>query len=165
MKALKNVFLFLDSLFEKVAIGSLVAMIIIVTLQVFTRKLFHYVLFWSEEITLLMLIWFSFMGIAVGVREKLHLAIESFTDKLPKSVIKVIDKFVLLCTIAFGFYLLKYGWDFTVLMKDSTLPATQLSNAWSYAVMPITGLMTMIYAFLQLIGIDTRRHNIGGGGH
>ncbi|WP_284037382.1 TRAP transporter small permease [Neobacillus sp. 114] len=165
MKALKRFCLLIDSLFEKVALGSLVAMIIIVTLQVFTRKLFNFVLFWSEEVTLLMLCWFSFMGIAIGVREKLHLAIESFTTKLPPAAINVIDKVVSLATMAFGYYLLKYGWDFTVLMSESTLPATKLSNAWEYGVMPITGFMMIIYAFLQLIGIDTRRHNVQGGGH
>ncbi|ULT57311.1 TRAP transporter small permease [Neobacillus drentensis] len=165
MKALKRFCLFIDSLFEKVAIGSLIAMIIIVTLQVFTRKLFNFVLFWSEEVTLLLLCWFSFMGIAIGVREKLHLAIESFTAKLPPAIINIIEKLVSLATMAFGWYLLKYGWDFTVLMGDSTLPATKLSNAWEYAVMPITGFMMIIYAFLQLIGVDTRRHNIEGGGH
>ncbi|WP_042460664.1 TRAP transporter small permease [Neobacillus dielmonensis] len=165
MNGLKRVFLFLDSLFEKVAIGSLIVMIVIVTLQVFTRKLFNYVISWSEEVTLLLLCWFSFMGIAIGVREKLHLSIESFTEKLPPFVLKVIDKIVLLATIAFGLYLLKYGWDFTVLMKDSTLPATKLSNSWAYAVMPITGFMMIVYAFLQFIGIDTRRHKIEGSGH
>jgi TRAP-type C4-dicarboxylate transport system permease small subunit len=165
VNGLKRFFLFIDSLFEKVALGSLIVMIIIVTLQVFTRKLFNYVISWSEEVTLLLLCWFSFMGIAIGVREKLHLSIESFTSKLPPAVIKVIEKVVLLSTIAFGLYLLKYGWDFTVLMKDSTLPATKLSNSWAYAVMPITGFMMMIYAFLQLIGVDTKRHKIEGGGH
>ena len=165
MKGLKRICLMIDSLFEKVAIGSLILMIIIVTLQVFTRKLFNFVLFWSEEVTLLLLCWFSFMGIAIGVREKLHLSIESFTAKLPPVANMVIDKIVLLSTMAFGFYLLKYGWDFTVLMGGSTLPATKLSNGWEYAVMPITGFMMIIYAFLQLIGIDTRRHNIEGGGH
>ncbi|MFJ5624130.1 TRAP transporter small permease [Peribacillus loiseleuriae] len=165
MKGLKRFCLFIDSLFEKVAIGSLIVMIIIVTLQVFTRKLFNFVLFWSEEVTLLLLCWFSFMGIAIGIREKLHLAIESFTAKLPPAANKVIDKLVALGTIAFAVFLIKYGWDFTVLMSTSTLPATKLSNAWEYAVMPITGFMMIIYAFLQLIGIDTRRHNVEGGGH
>ncbi|MFS0643604.1 TRAP transporter small permease [Siminovitchia sp. 179-K 8D1 HS] len=163
MKGLKQACLFIDSLFEKVALGSLIAMIIIVTLQVFTRKLFHFVLFWSEEVTLLLLCWFSFMGIAIGVREKLHLAIESFTANLPPAAINVLDKVVALGTMAFAVYLIKYGWDFTVLMSDSTLPATKLSNAWEYAIMPITGFMMIIYAFLQLIGIDTRRHHLEGG--
>lgn len=165
MKGLKQACLFIDSLFEKVALGSLIAMIIIVTLQVFTRKLFNFVLFWSEEVTLLLLCWFSFMGIAIGVREKLHLAIESFTAKLPPAAINVLDKVVALGTMAFAVYLIKYGWDFTVLMSDATLPATKLSNAWEYAVMPITGFMMIIYALLQLIGIDTRRHHLEGGSH
>ncbi|HJV46643.1 MAG TPA: TRAP transporter small permease [Bacillota bacterium] len=165
MRGLKRLFLSLDSIFENAAIVSLIVMIVIVTLQVFTRKLFNFVFFWSEEVTLVLLCWFSFMGIAIGFREKLHLAIDSITNMMPAWVNKVIDKAVLLSTIAFGYFLLKYGWDFTVLMADSTLPATKMSNSWFYAVMPLTGLMIIIYAVLQILGIETKRHNVGGGGH
>lgn len=165
MKGLKRFCLGIDRLFENVAIWSLVVMIVIVTLQVTTRKLFNFVFFWSEEITLLLLVWFSFMGIAIGVREHLHLAVDSFTVMLPKSVNKVIDKVVSIATILFGLYLVKYGWDFTQLMVGSTLPATKMSNSIFYAVMPVSGVMMCIYAFLQLLGIETKRHNVGEGGH
>nr|WP_254776785.1 TRAP transporter small permease subunit [Paenibacillus sp. yr247] len=47
-----------------------------------TRKLFDFVFFWSEEVTMLLLIRFSFMGIAIGFREKLYLGIDPFTHKL-----------------------------------------------------------------------------------
>ncbi|UJF34854.1 TRAP transporter small permease [Paenibacillus hexagrammi] len=166
MKALKRIALFIDSFFENFAQVSLLVMILIVTVQVITRKLFNHVFFWSEEVTMVLLIWFSFMGIAVGFREKLHLAIDSFTVKLPPSVNKVIDKVVSVGCIAFGIYLVKYGWDFTILMKDSTLPATKLPNSVFYAVMPLTGIMVCIYSFLQLLGIHTNRHKgMEEGGH
>ncbi|MGQ7277295.1 TRAP transporter small permease subunit [Brevibacillus thermoruber] len=32
-------------------------------MQVFTRKLFNFVFFWSEEVTLLLLGWLAFMGL------------------------------------------------------------------------------------------------------
>ncbi|WP_416358653.1 TRAP transporter small permease subunit [Brevibacillus thermoruber] len=41
------------------------------TMQVFTRKLFNFVFFWSEEVTLLLLGWLAFMGIALGFRENI----------------------------------------------------------------------------------------------
>ncbi len=157
--------LLVDSFLENFAILSLLAMILIVTLQVTTRKLFNYVFFWSEEITLLLLIWFSFMGIAIGFREKLHLAIDSFSRLLPEEVNRILDKVIDLATITFGLYLLVYGWRFTVLMNSSTLPATNLPNSLQYAVMPLAGAMICIYGLLSLIGIDTVRHQGIEGGH
>ncbi|TXK81474.1 TRAP transporter small permease [Paenibacillus sp. N3.4] len=166
MKIITRILLSIDSFFENFAQASLLTMILIVTVQVITRKLFNYVFHWSEEITMVLLIWFSFMGIAIGFREKLHLAIDSFTVKLPKSVNNVIDKLVSIGSIAFGIYLIKYGWDFAVLMNSSTLPATKLPNSVFYAVMPLTGVMICVYTILQLFGVNTKRHHgIEEGGH
>src|SRR4051812_23661153 len=94
VKVLKRLALAIDTFFENLALLSLLSMVLIVTLQVFTRKLFNFVFFWSEEVTLLLLVWFSFMGIAIGFREKLHLAIDSFTHLLPKAVNRVLDKII-----------------------------------------------------------------------
>ncbi|MDQ0115549.1 TRAP transporter small permease [Paenibacillus harenae] len=157
-KTLKRIALAVDSLFENFALISIASMAIIVAIQVITRKLFNFVFFWSEEVTLLLMVWFSFMGIAIGFREKLHLAMDSFTNLLPKRFNRVLDKIILVCVFAFGLYLVKNGWAFTVLMNESTLPATKLPNSIMYLVMPITGIMICVYTFLQLIGIETIRH-------
>lgn len=157
-KALKRIALAIDSLFENFALISIASMAVIVAIQVITRKLFNFVFFWSEEVTLLLMVWFSFMGIAIGFREKLHLAMDSFTNLLPKKFNKVLDKIILVCVFAFGVYLVKNGWAFTVLMNESTLPATKLPNSIMYLVMPITGVMICVYTFLQLIEIETIRH-------
>lgn len=157
-KTIKRIALAIDSLFENFALVAIASMAIIVAIQVITRKLFNFVFFWSEEITLLLMVWFSFMGIAIGFREKLHLAMDSFTNLLPKRINKVLDKVIQVCIFAFGFYLVKNGWEFTVLMNESTLPATKLPNSIMYLVMPITGVMICVYTFLQLIGIETIRH-------
>jgi TRAP-type C4-dicarboxylate transport system permease small subunit len=166
MRTIKKIALCIDSFFENIAQISLVSMILIVTLQVITRRLFNYVFFWSEEITMVLLIWFTFMGIAIGFREKLHLAIDSFTVKLPRKVNLGIDKLVSMGSLAFGIFMIKYGWDFTVLMNSSTLPATKLPNSAFYAVMPLAGIMISLYAMLELLGVNTRRHQgMEEGGH
>jgi TRAP-type transport system small permease protein len=163
MKAIRKIALAIDSFFETFALLGLLAMIIIVTVQVMTRKLFSFVFFWSEEVTLILLIWFCFMGIAIGFREKLHLGIDSFTKYLPRKVDFILDKIIYASIFAFGAYLVYYGWDFTKIMNESTLPATDLPNSIIYVVMPITGLMTCVYSLLQFLGIDTARHdNLGG---
>ncbi|NIK70823.1 MULTISPECIES: TRAP transporter small permease [unclassified Paenibacillus] len=164
MKTLKKIALAIDTLLETVTLIGLVTMIIIVTVQVFTRKVFSFVFHSSEEITMLLMVWFSFLGIAFGFREHLHMGIDSFTSKLPKAVNYVLDKVIGITIFAFGVYLLHYGWDFTKLMSESELPATGWPNSLLYLVMPITGVLVCVYAILQLIGIDTRRHK-GLGGH
>jgi TRAP-type transport system small permease protein len=158
MKLIKKVGLLIDSAFENLTLLFLVALIFIVTTQVFTRKLFNFVFFWSEEITLLLLAWFAFMAIAIGVREYIHLGIDSFTNLFGKKFNKFWDKVIDLSVFAFGLYLMVQGWEFTVLMLDSTLPATKLPSSVTYVAMPLTGVMICAYALLQLFNIKTNRH-------
>ncbi|TJY41317.1 TRAP transporter small permease [Cohnella pontilimi] len=165
MKRLKKVWLAIDTFVESFALISLLAIIILVTIQVFTRKLLNYVFPWGEETILILLAYFSFLGIAIGFREKLHLGIDSFTEKLPKPVNQVLDKIIYLSIFAFGGYLVYYGWSFTKLMNESRLSATDLPSSIVYVIMPITGVLTCVYSALQLFGADTSRHHGMGGEH
>lgn len=164
MKYVKKVGLLIDAIFENAAIIALVLLVAVVTTQVFTRKLFNFVFFWSEEVTLLFLVWFAFMGIALGFRETIHMGIDSFTNLLPGKINKLLDKVISISIFAFGLYLVIQGWDFTVLMAESTLPATKLPSSVTYLVMPVTGIMICCYAALQLFGIETTRHEDLGEG-
>jgi TRAP-type C4-dicarboxylate transport system permease small subunit len=128
------------------------------SVQVFTRKLFNFVFFWSEEAILLLLVWFALMGIAIGFREGVHMGVEALTDRLPCSVNKWIDRWINVMGLLYGLYFVVYGWEFTVLMLESTLPATKLPNSVVYLVMPVSGIMVCAYSILHLLGIDTRRH-------
>ena len=102
MNLIKKVCLFIDSAFEKLTLLTLVTLIIVVITQVMTRKLFNFVFFWSEEVTLLLLAWFAFMAIAIGFREYIHLGIDSFTNLFPKIFNKVLDKIISASIFAFG---------------------------------------------------------------
>jgi TRAP-type C4-dicarboxylate transport system permease small subunit len=155
---IKKVFKVIDSIFEKFTLLFLVALIFVVTTQVMTRKLFNFVFFWSEEITLLLLAWFAFMAIAIGFREYIHLGIDTLTNLFPRSFNKVLDKIISASIFAFGFYLVVHGWEFTLLTSESTLPATKLPSSITYVAMPVTGVMICGYSLLQFFNINTTRH-------
>lgn len=155
----KRFFLSVDKAIDAFCIILLVAMILIVFVAVITRKVFGFMFAWSEEVTLLCLTWFTFMGIAVGFRERLHLGMDLF-DRLPPRLFLFLDRFVDLVTFFFGLYLVVYGWNFAMMMRGSILAATQLPNLVQYIVMPITGLMTCAYSALQFLGRDLRRYNV-----
>ncbi len=149
----------IDKTIDGFCIVLLVAMILVVVMAVITRKGFGWMFAWSEEITLLCLTWFTFMGIAIGFRERLHLSMDLF-EKLPPKILLLSDRFIDLVTFLFGLYLIFYGWNFAMSMRGSILPATEMPNLVQYIVMPITGVMTCVYAALQFLGRDLRRYHV-----
>lgn len=158
MKVIKKVYSYIDILFESITLLALILLVFVVSLQVVTRYVFNFVYFWSEEVTLLLLVWFGFMGIAIGFREYIHLGIDSFTNLLPKMVNLVLDKVILLSVFAFGIYLVIQGWQFTMLTMDSTLAATKLPSSVNYVIMPITGFMICLYSLLHLFHVNTAKY-------
>ena len=64
-----------DNILSSIAMIFLVTMIVIVSTTVFTRYVFNFTLRWSDEVALLMMIWFGFIGMALGVKENIHLSI------------------------------------------------------------------------------------------
>ncbi len=155
---LARFFIRIDKGIEVFAIVLIIAMVLIVFTQVMTRKLFNFVFFWSEEVTLLCLTWFSFIGIGIGFREKLHIGMDVVENILPKNVLTFLDRVVDVATFGFGLYMIVYGTQFSMLMSESTLPATKLPNSIQYIVVPFTGVLCCVYAILQFLGKNTQRY-------
>lgn len=154
---LKKIAAGLDRLVELLALTSLALMVMIVTVQVFTRTFGNFVFYWSEEITLLLLIWTAFLGIALGFREMLHLSMDSLARRLPATVQKMLAKLITVVIFLFGLYLAVYGWEYTELMHPNTLSATGWPRSVQYMIVPISGVMICSYSMLQLFGVNTRR--------
>lgn len=156
--SLAKFFIRIDKAIEAFAIVLIITMVLIVFGQVMTRKLFNFVFFWSEEVTLLCLTWFSFIGIAIGFREKLHIGMDVIEDLVAAPVVKFLDRLIDVATFGFGLYMIVYGTQFSILMSESTLPATKLPNSVQYVVVPLTGVLCCIYAVLQFLGKNTQRY-------
>jgi TRAP-type transport system small permease protein len=141
-KVIKNT---LDRLLVSISLTALLAMIVIIIYQVFSRQIFKVTPSWAEELSMLLFVWTSFLGVAYGFKQKLHIGVSFLVDTLPESVQTVCDLFAKALIIGFGFVLIFYGWNFTVLMGGSTMAGTGLPSSVLYAVLPITGFYILMY--------------------
>jgi len=143
----------LDSVFEwvlKLAMVLLLAMVVIVFFNVVLRYGFKSGIHWSEEISLVIVIWFTFIAMALGVKENLHINVNILPRKLPRKFFLVLDVAKDLLEILIGCIIFYYGWKLTVNGARSFLPATHISNAVNYLVLPISGVFIVAYAIVYL---------------
>ena len=147
----------LDRTADTLALGALIAMVLVVSWQVFGRFVLQSSPRWTSEVSLLLIGWLGFLGIAIGIREGSHIAVGYFSDKLPDAFQPAIDRLGPLLMVIFGGYLVVQGWDFTQLMMANTMPATGLPRAWQYAAMPVSGVLVLLYGGMQLFGLETVR--------
>lgn len=154
---IKRVLWVVDRLSDLLALFALCALVLVVSWQVFGRYVLNSSPRWSTEVALILLVWLGFLGIAIGARERSHIALEFVVDRLPGAVATVVRRLAPGLLLVFGLYLVFQGWSFTQLTMNSTLPSTGLPTAVQYAAMPVSGVLISIYGVLQLLGVETRR--------
>lgn len=132
----------------------LLAMTILVCISVLYRYILNRGITWSDEVSMLLMVWFGFISIAYGVKQKLHLSVELIYNFLPASVQRICSKVTMAIVSVLGILMAVYG----VLLMQSTMhnvmTATRWPSATLYAVVPISGILIAYFAFAQCIGYE-----------
>ncbi|NLZ77202.1 MAG: TRAP transporter small permease subunit [Spirochaetales bacterium] len=144
----------LDSVFKwvlRLAMVGLLVMVVVVFTNVVLRYGFKSGIRWAEEISLVIVIWFTFIAMALGVRENLHISISILPKVLGKRFFFILDVLKQLLVMFIGMVVMVNGWKLSVHGMRSRLPATQLPNMVNYAVLPIAGVFIILYAAIHLV--------------
>lgn len=161
-KILSCITFFLDALYRVLIEYSkivLLVIIVIVSAEVVARKFVGKSIFWADEVSLFLIIWMAFIAMAIGVEKHLHIAIEMFTNKLPKKAQMILDKIICATTFFFGFVLFVYGIRLVSSTMSSTLPATQWPAGLEYLMMPVGGFFIMYFTLIEFFGLQKYRHH------
>lgn len=156
MRAARKAFQLLFKALEWFAIICMVILTIIVFIDVILRYIFKQGFSWTQEVATLMLVWFSLIGMAIGVLEKIHISIEMFTSKLPKKAISVLDSINHILIAIFGGFMVYYGFLIMNMTKLSTLPATKMPSAVLYVILPLSGILVLLNAVLVAAKRDAK---------
>ena len=141
---------------EWLAIICMVVLTIIVFMDVILRYIFKQGFSWTQEVATLMLVWFSLIGMAIGVLERIHISIEMFTAKLPEKAIQVLECIDHILIAVFGGTMVYYGLLIMNMTKLSTLPATKMPSSVLYVILPLSGLLVLINAILVAANQDKK---------
>lgn len=145
----------LDLLFRAVGFAVkalLLFMVLLITAQVALRGVTGRSIKWAEEVSLIALVWVTFLTLTLGIRYDIHIRIDMFVNWLPKGgriFLEYLLNVILLCISAFMCY---YGWRLSAFAMRSTMPATRLPTAVVYGVVPLAGAICMLQILYRLFG-------------
>jgi len=124
----------------------LLVMTAITGYQVFGRYVMNDSPQWVERIALLLVLYFSFLAGAVGVREESHLGIAFVNDALPSALRKVVMIIVGLILAAFGAVLVWNGVMLVYETWDVATPIIRIPEGATYFAIPLGGLLIFSFA-------------------
>jgi TRAP-type C4-dicarboxylate transport system permease small subunit len=144
----------IDRLLAVLCIIAFVALVAIVSWQVFTREILNNSAPWTEEAARYMFIVLAVLAAAYVFSERGHIAVEMLIEKLSPRLQKVMGIvielivmfFIVLVFIIGGSRVAENAWDQDI----ATLP---LSVGQVYLVLPIAGILILFYSISHIIGI------------
>jgi TRAP-type C4-dicarboxylate transport system permease small subunit len=142
---------YLDRGIDMVQAVILAAMTVIVFLQVFFRYVLNHPLSWPEETARMMIVWLSFLGAYMAMREKKHIGFNLLVKKLPlrtQAIINIVGKTLI---VVFLLVVIKQGYFFAQKFLTMQMPYTGVSVGWFvYSVFPVSGIFMLFQAVSDL---------------
>lgn len=141
-----NVWHLLNNLEEYLCTFLLSVMAFTVLLQVLTRFIFDMPLRWTEELSIYILAWVSFLGASVGIKRWAHIGVEAFVVLLPQRMQRYAKLLSLALCMVFFFIMFFFGLG--IVQKQFTTgqvsPAMRIPMYVAYLSVPIGGGFMLI---------------------
>ena len=105
----------LSKLSLMLAVVLLLGVIVSVQWQVIGRYVFNSSPTWAEALAMLLVMYVTALGVAVGVRDAGHIGLESIVSLLPESWRLKLEVVIHLCVATFGILMAYSGWVWATL--------------------------------------------------
>jgi len=139
----------IDKTLGWVMVVLMAVLVIDVVWQVTTRYVLGSASSYTEEIARYLLIWIGLLGSAFAYRKNLHLAFDYFSEKVTGRRKKWLGYFIHTLIALFSLMVLVVGGSYLVLLTwelNQVSAALQIKLAYIYSVLPLSGLLIILYA-------------------
>ncbi|KQW35291.1 TRAP transporter small permease [Rhizobacter sp. Root404] len=131
----------------------LVLIIACVSYQVFGRYVLNNTPTWAESLALLLVLYVTMLGCAVGVRDAGHIGMELLGPVLPERLKQPLEILVHLLTMAFGALL---AWNCALMFQSVQgykIPTLGVSESWRYVPMVIAGVLIILFSIEHIVAL------------
>lgn len=113
---------------------------------------------WIEEATLFALAWLVFIGLGLALERRRQIAMTVLEERLPRPVVRVIQKIINLTGLVFCIFLAKIGFDLAEFIYQSgqISPTLGISMAVLYSALPVGFVLLGLRYSLELLGVQDR---------
>lgn len=141
----------IDGLLDALLWIILAAMAVIVSANVFCRFLLGFSIYWGDEVAQILLVWLTFLGAAVAVRDDSHYYLHYLSRRLYGASLRRLTLLRDVLAIVTIGVLLYYSAIVTYRIQSWIMPATEISRAFVYGACPVGCAFMMYYALGQLV--------------
>lgn len=135
------------------SVFGLICLIIAVTLQIFGRHVLNSTPTWAESLALLLVLYVTMLGAAVGVRDAGHIGFESLLEALPPAGKRRMEIFIHALVCLFGVMM---AWNCAILAEsvaDYMIPNLGISEGWKYLPATLSGGLIALFSIEHIVAL------------
>lgn len=147
-------------------ISVLLAILTVITVaavlgQVIFRFVLEEPLVWSEEVARYCLVWITFLGASLAVRNRDLIGMEALVRKFPPALQLRVEILVQVLSIIFFLVMIFYGTQTTLRVAGQRATAIGISMAWVYAAAPVGGFLMLVNSLAWLADYSKEASRMG----
>jgi TRAP-type C4-dicarboxylate transport system permease small subunit len=133
------------------AVVGLLAVVLCVQWQVFGRYVLNDTPTWAEALALLLVLFVTAFGLAVGVRDAGHIGLESMVALLPPAWQRRAELLIHALVGLFGALMVKGGWVWASAKWSEKKPMLPVPDGIDYVPVMIAGILIVLFSLEHLI--------------
>jgi TRAP-type C4-dicarboxylate transport system permease small subunit len=138
-------------LLEVLVVLLFAAIIFFTAAQVVTRYFTTNPFPWTEEMSRLLLVWASYLGVSIVLANRDHIRIDYFVNKLPERFLRYDRLFRDTLFLLFSFGVMYFGWLVSRAAWTDVSTALRYPRALFYLPIPISGAFNLFFVVPDLI--------------
>jgi len=137
----------------RIGVAGMCLLLVAVLYQVVGRYIFNDTPTWAESGAVLLVLYVTMLGMAVGVRDAGHIGLESFLALAPEKVRLLMERLIHALVLVFG---LVMAWNCGVLAQSVwayKIPTLGISEAFKYIPPAMAGALVALFSLEHLIAL------------
>jgi TRAP-type transport system small permease protein len=135
------------------AVIGLIAIILCVQWQVIGRYIFNDTPTWAEALALLLVLFVTAFGVAVGVRDAGHIGLESMVSLLPDMWRHRVEVLIHVLVGTFGGLMVYGGWQWMVAKWGEKKPMLPVPDGIDYLPIVIAGALIVLFSIEHIVAL------------
>jgi TRAP-type C4-dicarboxylate transport system permease small subunit len=135
------------------SVAGLLVIVAIVAFQVFGRYVLNSSPTWTENLALVLILYVTMIGAAVGVRDAGHIGMDSILVLVPENVRRWAEILIHVLVAIFGAFMVWNGWILGMSVAPYKLANINLSEGYRYVPLVVSGAMIILFSIEHLIAL------------
>jgi TRAP-type transport system small permease protein len=140
-----------NKILDVVCVVCIALILLLVVVQVVMRYVFNSPLTWSEELAVYLMVWMTFIGSVICMRDKEHIEVTVLVAYLPAGLQQAAMIFSRLASAIFLLIVIYYGAQLVLENRVVTSAANKINMGLVYSIIPLSSLGMLYYVVRSIV--------------